>query len=41
MERRVPDTTKLENATGFRPRITLEEIVTDVIADRRARHAAA
>lgn len=41
MQRRVPDTTKLENATGFRPRITLEEIVADVIADRRARHAPA
>jgi UDP-glucose 4-epimerase len=40
MERRIPDTTKIENATGFRPRITLEEIVADVIADRRSRHAA-
>jgi UDP-glucose 4-epimerase len=40
MERRVPDADKIEKATGFRPRITLEEIITDVIADRRARHAA-
>jgi UDP-glucose 4-epimerase len=40
MERRVPDTSKIENVTGFSPRITLEEIIADVIADRRARHAA-
>jgi UDP-glucose 4-epimerase len=40
MERRVPDARKLELATGFRPRVTLEEIIADVVADRRARHAA-
>lgn len=40
MERRVPDGGKIENAIGFRPQITLEEIIGDVIADRRARHAA-
>jgi UDP-glucose 4-epimerase len=37
MERRVPDAGKLEKWTGFRPRISLDEIVADVIADRRAR----
>jgi UDP-glucose 4-epimerase len=40
MERRVPDAGKIEKVTGFRPRITLEEIISDVIADRRARQAA-
>ncbi len=39
MERRVPDGAKLERWTGFRPTITLEEIIADVVADRRARHA--
>ncbi len=36
MQRRVPDSGKLERLTGFRPAITLEQIVADVIADRRA-----
>ena len=35
MQRRVPDCGKLEQYTGFRPMISLEEIVSDVIADRR------
>ncbi|HNV75107.1 MAG: GDP-mannose 4,6-dehydratase [Gemmatimonadetes bacterium] len=43
MMRRVPDVTKLERVTGFRPRTSLEEIIRDVVADQRARmiaHAA-
>jgi UDP-glucose 4-epimerase len=39
MQRRVPAADKIEQITGFRPRITLEEIISDVIADRRARRA--
>ena len=39
MERRVPDASKLERWTGFRARTTLEDIITDVITDRRVRHA--
>lgn len=37
MMRRVPDVSKLERVTGFRPRTSLEEIVRDVVADQRAR----
>ncbi|MBK8177894.1 MAG: GDP-mannose 4,6-dehydratase [Planctomycetes bacterium] len=37
MNRRVPDCSKLENAVGFRPRTSLEEIVDDVLADQRLR----
>ena len=40
MERRVPDASKLERWTGFRAKTTLEQIINDVIADRRGRHAA-
>lgn len=36
MERRVPDTTKLRALTGWRPRHTLDDILTDAIADARA-----
>jgi UDP-glucose 4-epimerase len=39
MERRVPDASKLERWTGFRARTTLEDIINDVITDRRSRHA--
>lgn len=39
MQRRVPDVTKLERVTGFRPAIPLREIVADVVADQRARLA--
>jgi nucleoside-diphosphate-sugar epimerase len=39
MERRLPDASKLERWTGFRSKTTLEEIIADVITDRRARHA--
>jgi UDP-glucose 4-epimerase len=35
MERRVPDVTKLERITGFRPRTQLDQIITDVVEDRR------
>jgi UDP-glucose 4-epimerase len=40
MMRRVPDVTKLERMTGFRPRTTLAEIVSDVVADVRGRLSA-
>jgi UDP-glucose 4-epimerase len=36
MHRRVPDVSKLERTTGFRPRTPLSEIVSDVIADLRS-----
>lgn len=39
MLRRVPDVTKLERVTGFRPRTPLSEIIRDVVADQRARLA--
>jgi UDP-glucose 4-epimerase len=32
---RVPSLTKLESLTGFRPRIPLERIIADVVADQR------
>jgi UDP-glucose 4-epimerase len=41
MARRVPDVRKLEAFTGFRPRTPLERIIADVLADQRARRAAA
>ena len=36
MQRRVPDVTKLEAALGFRPDTPLEQIVADVVAEKRA-----
>ena len=36
MPRRVPDIAKLERAVRFTPQLTLDEIIRDVIADRRA-----
>ena len=36
MPRRVPDVTKLERLTGYRPSTTLNEIVDDVLAEFRA-----
>ena len=41
MLRRVPDSSKLERFTGFKPSIPLEQTIADVIADRRARLAPA
>jgi UDP-glucose 4-epimerase len=41
MARRVPDASKLERYTGFKPAITLEQTIADVIIDRRARLATA
>lgn len=38
--RRVPDLRKLERLTGFIPRTPVDQIVTDVIADQRARAGA-
>jgi UDP-glucose 4-epimerase len=37
MERRYPDTTKIETLTGWRPIRSLDDILTDVIADQQAR----
>ena len=39
MERRVPDTSKLEALTGWRPERDLERILDDVISFERARAA--
>lgn len=39
MLRRVPDVSKLERVTGFRPRTPLRDIIGDVVADERARMA--
>jgi UDP-glucose 4-epimerase len=36
MNRRIPDCTKLEKAIGFRPKTSLETIISDVIAEKRA-----
>ena len=41
MMRRVPDVSKLEGVTGFRPRTSLDVIVRDVVEDQRSRMAAA
>jgi len=35
MARRIPDLSKLERYTGFRPRTPLDRIVADVVADQR------
>ncbi|KAB1140772.1 NAD-dependent epimerase/dehydratase family protein [Streptomyces luteolifulvus] len=35
MQRRVPDTTKLRTLTGWQPRHTLSDVLTDAIADAR------
>ena len=40
MMRRVPDVTKLERVTGFRPMTSLDEIIRDVVEDQRVRHLA-
>ena len=37
MLRRVPDVSKLERTTGFRPQTPLTEIIRDVVADQRLR----
>ena len=39
MLRRVPDVSKLERLTGFRPRTPLSQIIEDVIADQQAQLA--
>ena len=39
MQRRVPALAKLERTIGFRPRTPLASIITDVVADQRARLA--
>jgi UDP-glucose 4-epimerase len=37
MFRRIPDCSKLERAIGFRPRTSLEDIIADVIAEKRSK----
>ncbi len=39
LARRVPDLSRLERATGFRPSTPLETIVADVVAEQRRRRA--
>jgi UDP-glucose 4-epimerase len=39
MPRRVPDISKLMRATNFSPKIGLEQIIADVISDRKAQRA--
>jgi nucleoside-diphosphate-sugar epimerase len=39
MMRRVPDVSRLERVTGYRPRTSLEEIIRDVVDDQRVRLA--
>ena len=34
MQRRKPDLTRIEETTGFRPRLPLEKIIQDIVADR-------
>jgi UDP-glucose 4-epimerase len=41
MMRRVPDVSKLERCTGFRPRTPLSQIIEDVVADQRVSLSAA
>jgi UDP-glucose 4-epimerase len=41
MERRLPDVSKLEGATGFRPRLPLERIIGDIVAEKRQGGASA
>jgi UDP-glucose 4-epimerase len=36
MARRVPDVSKLERFTGYRPRTPLAEIIADIVAEKRA-----
>ena len=36
MRRRVPDVSKLERVTGFRPRLSLDRIIADIIEEKRA-----
>ena len=40
MTRRVPDVSKLSAAIGFRPRRALDEIIADIVAEKRAVRAA-
>lgn len=40
MARRVPDVSKLERVTGFRPRRPLQQIIADIVAEKRAAMAA-
>ena len=40
MVRRVPDVSKLQAAIGFRPRRSLDEIIADIVAEKRGKLAA-
>ena len=41
MARRVPDVSKLERFTGYRPRTPLDRIIADIVAEQRAARARA
>ncbi len=41
MQRRKPSVEKLERVIGFRPRASLDQIIADVIAEKRAARSAA
>jgi UDP-glucose 4-epimerase len=41
MARRVPDVSKLASTIGFRPRRPLDEIIADIVAEKRAARTAA
>lgn len=40
MARRIPDVSRLESTIGFRPRRGLDDIIADIVAEKRARMAA-
>ena len=39
MVRRLPDVSRLESVTGFRPRRTLAQIISDIVEEKRAQMA--
>ena len=36
MLRRLPDVSKLDRVTGFRPKLTLQQIIDDILTEMRA-----
>ena len=36
LARRLPDVSKLERFTGFRPRLPLARVISDVVSEKRA-----
>jgi len=35
MQRRLPDVSKLERVTGFRPMLSLQQIIDDIVAEMK------